>query len=241
MTLPTSRDAAAEPLPLHLRETRTSYDTVAAAYAEVVCPAFARDVLGRAMLAAFAELVRADGGAPVVDAGCGPGQVTAFLHSLGLDASGVDLSPGMVELARRDHPGLRFDVGTMAALERADGSLGGVLAWYSVIHTPPELLPPVFAEFHRVLAPGGHLLLGFHVGDERRRKEEGYGGLPMSLDLHLLPPDRITELATGAGLSTQARLIRKPVVPGRAPQAALLFRKPPARPVAGPLGAEAAA
>lgn len=151
--------------PSHLHETRASYDTVAVDYAELVRPAFEGDLLGRAMLGAFAELVRAAGGGPVADVGCGPGHVTAHLHSLGLPAFGVELSPGMVEVARRDHPGLRFDVGTMTALELADGELDGVVAWYSIIHTPPEVLPTVFEEFHRVLAPGGHLLVFEGVND----------------------------------------------------------------------------
>ena len=214
--------------PTHLRETRESYDTVAASYAELVPGAFEKDTAGRSALRAFAALVTAAGGGPVADVGCGPGHVTACLHALGLDAFGVDLSPGMVEMAHRDHPGLRFDVGSMTALEAADGHLAGLVAWYSVIHTPPGLLPSLFAEFHRVLAPGGHLLLGFHAGDERRRKKEGYGGHPMSLDLHLLPPDRIVQLARAAGLVPVTRQVSDPERAGGAPQARLLFRKPPA-------------
>ncbi|MFG2222435.1 hypothetical protein [Streptomyces sp. NPDC048644] len=80
--------------PFHLSETRTSYDTVAVDYAELVPPAFENDLLGRAMLGAFAEFVRAAGGSPVADVGCGPGHVTAHLHALGLAAFGVELSPG---------------------------------------------------------------------------------------------------------------------------------------------------
>ncbi len=102
--------------PSYVQETRASYDTVAVDYAKLVRPAFESDLLVRPMLGAFAELVRAAGDGPVADVGCGPGHVTAHMHSLGLAAFGVDLSPGMVDAARRDHPGLRFDIGTMTAV-----------------------------------------------------------------------------------------------------------------------------
>ena len=122
-----------------------------------------------------AELVRAGGNGPVADVGCGPGWVTAILARLGLDAFGVDLSPRTIALARRTHPHLRFEVGSMLALDLADGSLGGLLACYSIIHVPWELRPKLFAEFHRVLAPGGRAvtpvrtrwrILGERVVDE---------------------------------------------------------------------------
>jgi 2-polyprenyl-3-methyl-5-hydroxy-6-metoxy-1,4-benzoquinol methylase len=47
------------------------------------------------------------------DVGCGTGRITAHLRQLGVDVFGIDLSPGMIEVARRDHPGLRFDLGSM--------------------------------------------------------------------------------------------------------------------------------
>jgi SAM-dependent methyltransferase len=212
--------------PLYLRETRTSYDTVAEDYADLMRASLDAIPWERAMLAAFAELVRSAGAGPVADVGCGPGHVTAHLQSLGVPAFGVDLSSGMVEVARRDHPGLRFEVGSMTALDLADGELGGILAWWSVQHTPLEILPRLFTEFGRVLAPGGHLLLGFHVGDERRRKKTGYGGHPMSLDLYLRSPDRIVELAIAAGFEEQARLVSQPGEGQTVPQACVLVRKP---------------
>jgi ubiquinone/menaquinone biosynthesis C-methylase UbiE len=73
----------------------------------------------------------------------------------------------MLAVARRQHPELRFAEGSLLALDLPDGSQAGVVAWCSVIHLPPARLPAAFAEFHRVLAPGGYLQLAFHIGDQR--------------------------------------------------------------------------
>lgn len=89
-----------------LADIRTSYDTVAASYAGQVREALAAEPYLRAALALLADMVQAaGGGGPVADVGCGPGHVTAHLHGLGVDAFGVDLSPAMIDVARRDHPG----------------------------------------------------------------------------------------------------------------------------------------
>ena len=104
-----------------LRADRVSYDVDAAGYAEKVRGLLVGSPHLRASLALFAELVRDAGGGPVADVGCGPGHVTDHLHGLGVDAFGIDLSTEMVAIARRDFPGLRFEVGTMTDLDLADG------------------------------------------------------------------------------------------------------------------------
>jgi SAM-dependent methyltransferase len=187
-----------------LADTRTSYDTVATSYADIVRDALTRDPYLRGTLAMFAGMV--DGG-PVADMGCGPGHVTAHLRELGVDAFGVDLSPGMVEVARRDHPGLRFDVGSMTDLDLPDASLAGLLAWWSLIHVPDELVPAVFGQFRRVLRPGGPVLLGFHVGDESRLKTEGYGGHPMKVRVYRRQPGQVAGWLRDAGFTVEAQLL----------------------------------
>ncbi|MER0446820.1 class I SAM-dependent methyltransferase [Streptomyces sp. Edi4] len=190
-----------------LTDTRDSYDTVAASYADQLREALAGEPYLRAVLVLFAELVRDAGGGPVADVGCGPGHVTAHLRELGVDALGIDLSPGMIDVARRDHPGLGFAVGSMTRLPLADASVAAVLAFWSLIHIPDEAVPTVFAEFHRVTPPGAPLLLGFHMGDETRLKTQGYGGHPMNVHIHLRRPDRVTAWLGEAGFTVEAEFL----------------------------------
>lgn len=187
-----------------LTDTRISYDTVAADYADMLRDGLAAQPHLRAALAVFAEQVGAAGGGPVADVGCGPGHVTAHLHGLGADAFGVDLSPAMIETARREHPGLRFEVGSMTDLDLSDASVGGLLAFWSLIHVPDDAVPAVFAHFHRVMRPGSPLLIGFHLGDTSRLKTEGYGGHPMRVFLHDRRPDQVSAWLREAGFTVTA-------------------------------------
>ena len=104
---------------------------------------------------------------PVVDAGCGPGHWTDHLRRLGLDATGVDLTPAFLRHARQSYPGITFQSGNLERLPVESHSLGGVLSWFSLIHRRPEDVPLALAEFRRVLRePGGRLLVGFFTGRE---------------------------------------------------------------------------
>lgn len=214
--------SAPRAVPDWLADTRTSYDTVAESYADLLRDALADAPYERALLALFAELVRDGGGGPVVDVGCGPGRLTGHLHALGLDVSGIDLSPGMIDVARRDHPGLRFTVGSMTELDFADSSVGGLLAWFSLIHLPDDVVPGVLARFRRALRPDGVLLLAFHRGDEDRLKTEGYGGHPMRVHVHYRPPERVAGWLRDAGFAVEADLRH---YPGPGVQGAFLFAR----------------
>ncbi|MFF5225580.1 class I SAM-dependent methyltransferase [Dactylosporangium sp. NPDC000521] len=101
----------------------------------------------------------------VLDVGCGPGQHTDHLRSLGVDAIGIDLVPEFVAHAKAAHPDGRYLLGSMDSLPFADGSVAGILAWYSLIHRPPQDVDGVLGELRRVMVPGGALVVGFFDGD----------------------------------------------------------------------------
>ncbi|WP_042391301.1 class I SAM-dependent methyltransferase [Streptacidiphilus melanogenes] len=189
-----------------LADTRASYDTLAPAYADHVRDLLDQTPYERAILAVFAELARADGGGPVADVGCGPGRITAHLAGLGVDAFGIDLSPAMIEVARREHPALRFEVGSMTDLDLAEASLAGVVAWYSLIHIPDHEIGSVLARFHRALRPGSPLLIGFHVGDDVQLKTRGYGDHPINVQVHRRRPEQLATWLDETGFDVQAQM-----------------------------------
>ncbi|NMN97281.1 methyltransferase domain-containing protein [Antrihabitans stalactiti] len=203
--------------PGFLESTRASYDAIAVDYAARFADEPEARPLERAVLAEFASLVHGT----VLEVGSGPGRVTALLDALGCKVFGIDLSPEMVALATRSYPGLKFEVGSMTALDMPDGALSGIVAWYSIIHIPDDLLPQVFAEFHRVLEPGGCLVVAFQVGDEPLCFAEAFGHA-VALEVRRLQPDRIAELLTQAGFAVRARLVREAEGVETTPQGFLL-------------------
>jgi SAM-dependent methyltransferase len=189
-----------------LDTTREAYDAAALTYARMFRDSLRDSPLDRAVLGLFAESVSRDG--QVADLGCGPGHVTAYLAGLGLDAFGLDVSEATIALARESFPDLRFDVGSMASLDLADGTLSGVVSRWSITHTPPPEVPAILAEFHRVLAPGGRLLICFSAS-------EGPSYPTQVFDRTVAPayrwwPDHLAGLLRESGLDEVARLTREP-------------------------------
>ncbi|QII06830.1 class I SAM-dependent methyltransferase [Rhodococcoides fascians A25f] len=201
--------------------TRTAYDTVAESYADLVRHELDGRHLELGLLATFADRVL---GGEVLEVGCGSGRITEHLHQLGLDVTGIDLSPNMVEVARREFPHLTFRVGSMESLAAADCSVAGIVAWYSIIHTPLEHLPAIFAELNRVLTPGGLLLIAFQSGNERVRLEQVYGH-SVSYDAYRLDPDAIVADLVDANFAVDVRVHRAAVGYEPTPQAYLMARK----------------
>jgi len=177
---------------------RESYDAAARAYADHLASELSGKPLDRHLLNRFAEEVRGRG--LVADLGCGPGHVARYLHDQGVTVVGIDVSPQMIEEAKRLNPELEFRVGDMRALDLSPASLAAVVAFYSIVHFEPDELPAVMAELRRAMAPGGLALVAFHVGHDVVHVDELFGA-PVNLDFRLHAPAdvvaalRVTQLA----------------------------------------------
>jgi SAM-dependent methyltransferase len=186
---------------------REGYDRLAGAHAEHIAGELAGKPFDRELLDRFAALAGPIG--TVGDLGCGPGHVAHYLHERGVDVVGIDLSPGMVAEAERLNPGLPFRVGDMTALNVSDGALGGIVAFYSVIHVPRERHQALFAEWRRVLRPGGLLLVSFHIGESDRHVDDLWD-IPVSLDFLFFTPEEVVRAIEGVGLAIVDHIVRPP-------------------------------
>jgi len=186
---------------------QSAYDRLAERYAELFNDELDRKPFDRALLKGFAEQVPP--GWPIADIGCGPGEIGRFLHDLGHDVQGFDLSEGMVELARRLNPTMRFTPADMRDLPVEDGALGGIVAFYSIIHLARADAVSALREFRRALAPGGPLLLAFHQG-EGELHEEGVLDTDISMDVTLFGAAEMATFAERAGLELDRLEVRPP-------------------------------
>ncbi len=138
----------------------------------------------------------------VLDLGCGPGHITGYLRTLGADATGIDMVPEFIDHARAAHPDGRYELGSIEHLAAAH-SVAGILAWYSLIHLPPEDLHGVLTGFRRAMASAGMLVLGFFGGDEVAAFDHKV------VTAYRWPADEMSKRLARAGFTEVERLQRR--------------------------------
>ncbi len=190
-----------------INSIRESYDRLAEEYTRRISDELRHKPLDRELLDRFAEQTKGRG--EVCDLGCGPGHVARYLRDAGVPVFGLDLSPGMLEQARKLNPDIPFREGNMMSLDLADDTLAGVAAFYAIVNIPRQSLPVVFREIQRVLRPTGLLLLAFHLGDEVLHEDELWGQ-KISMDFLLFPPSEIKQGLEAAGFVIEEVIEREP-------------------------------
>jgi SAM-dependent methyltransferase len=225
-----------------LHAIQKSYDDIADEYARHIFSELDNKPLDRELLTRLAARVKGKGA--ICDMGCGPGHIARFLHGQDRDANrydndansdgnidvfGLDLSPRMIEEARRLNPEISFRQGNMLALDLPDASLAGIAAFYAIVHLPREALPQVFREMARVLKPDGLLLLAFHIGDETLHRDEWWDR-PVTLDFRFFSPHAIQRDLEAAGFVVEEVIEREPYAPEVEHQSrrAYIFARKPA-------------
>jgi SAM-dependent methyltransferase len=189
-------------------DVQTSYDRVASKYAQHFMNEQDGKPMDRVMLQRFAD--RLNGRGPVCDLGCGPGQIARYLRTCGVaDVFGIDLSPQMVAEASALSSGIPFRAGNMLALPDADNSWAGAAAFYSIVHFDHNQARLAFREMHRVLQPGGLLLITFHIGSEVVHIEDWWEQ-SVSLDFVFFQTADVEAMLIDAGFQIEEVVEREP-------------------------------
>ena len=204
---PAARDAA----------VATLWDAVAEPYTQRYGGPVDPDSFEAWLLTRVAALAGAD---PILDVGCGPGDITAFLADAVEDLGGVggegavlgvDISSQMVAAARDRYPHLTFEVGDLRSVvkPRAAAAWGAVTAWHALIHLAPSELTAAVAALARVLRPGGWLALAMPAGTGLQQLDSWLGSQGSAVVVeHDL--DEVRAAVQAAGLVVDHWYLRSP-------------------------------
>ena len=190
-------------------QIRTTYDTVAAAYTDMLIDELDHKPFDRWLLTRIAQA--ADGG-PIADIGCGPGHVGAFLASVGGDVTGIDLSGEMVAQARVQFPTLDVIQGSFRDLPAPRGADAwtAIVAWYAFVNAPTADVASTLTELAGRLRPGGRLAFAVHVGPEVRHVEDWWGH-QVDIDFVFHEPRAMRAAVVAAGLTIDEWYLRSPL------------------------------
>lgn len=108
--------------------------------------------------------------AQVLDAGCGTGRDTALLSEKGFLVTGIDISKGLLNVARKSFPELTFIEGDLRNLPFIEANFDGIWAHASLVHFESLFdVKKTLAEFYRVLKTDGilHVLVKSKMGNNK--------------------------------------------------------------------------
>jgi len=190
-----------------LNSIERMYDTVAKEYAETFSDEHEKKPKDQEILHRFSQEI--GDRRPVWDFGCGPGQTAKHLKNLGIEISGLDLSASILEQARTIHPDIHFQKGNILELEFENDSIGGVVAFYAIVHFTEEQVEMAFREMFRVLQPGGIFLFTYHIGEETIHLDE-FLGKKVDIDFMFFTSDFIFSCLKDSGFEKIEIIEREP-------------------------------
>jgi len=191
-----------------LKNVTDCYDLTAQAYTDALFDELSHKPFDQMILKRFAA--ENSGKGTIADLGCACGHTTKFLADSGVkDLLGIDLSPEFIKIASEKNPQLKFEIGNMLALEKADETFGAILAFYAIVHFTKKELNKAFAEVYRVLKSSGQFLFSFHVGDEKKELNEFFDR-KVNVTFYFFDVDFVLETLKDQGFKIVDAIIRYP-------------------------------
>jgi len=190
-------------------EVRRCYDLAAEEYASSFLHELDGKPFDRAILDRLSYSIPEDG--LIYDFGCGSGQTTKYLCDRDRQTFiGLDFSSKSMELAKKNFPGLEFQLDDMLASRMAPQSADGIVAFYAIVHFTYREVATALKEWHRLLKPGGQCLFSFHVGKDILSVEKFLGVEGANATWRFLKTDRVLKAALKIGFKFYEAVERYP-------------------------------
>lgn len=149
-------------------------------------------------------------GASILDAGCGIGTDAGYMSEKGHRVCGLDLSPGMLEIAEKTHPRVTFCLQDLQDPDFPARSFHGVVASFSLIHIRKNEVIPTLQKYHQLLMPEGLIFLALQSG----RSQEVFLEEPYKPDettfLNIFSLDEVQHVLRGSGFIMLQSWRRRP-------------------------------
>lgn len=146
----------------------------------------------------------------VLEIGCGPGQISNYLWMRGLDITGIDVSPEMIEVATKYNSNIEFVTGNVFELKYDDESIHGVVAPFLIVNFDLEEVAEAFKEIHRILVQEGVFLVTFHVGNDEKVVINDYLEAGNKLTFTHFRVKTIKDLLAKTGFTVTETIVKEP-------------------------------
>ena len=138
-------------------------------------------------------------GGRVLDLGCGSGiPASRFLIEQGFRVVGIDISPRMVELARKSVPEATFEVRDMLSLQPSEIRVEGIVALYSIFHVDREKHQALLRLLRSCLGEDGVVLLTMGASEWEGSEPDFHGA---SMFWSHFGPERNLSMLNAAGFT----------------------------------------
>ena len=196
----------------HTASARAVYEATSAEYVRLVGSEISGTTETSEDRSLLEDLLRDARSGPLADLGSGPGRVAAMCREQGVDSVAVDMAVAMLRVGRDVHGEVPFVAAYLSSLPFRSATFSATVLWYSIIHTSPADLGPLFAEVRRVTGSGAPVLVAFQAGDgAAQQRIDAYGTAVTMTTWHHQPSDVVASLRV-SGFSRPEVTVRPPAL-----------------------------
>jgi ubiquinone/menaquinone biosynthesis C-methylase UbiE len=198
------------------------YSKIAIKYADTFFNELDNKPLDKKLYELFASRVLKNGNC--IEIGCGPGEISTYLNSIGTKIVGIDKSKEMVDQAKKHNQNVRFIQGDVFELPFENNCIDGIVAPYLIVNFSDKEIKKAFQEMNRIMKSNSPLLIVFHIGGNKKLKIKNFFGEANKIIFILHSIAKIKKLLRETLFSINEVILKEPYE-GEITKRAFIFAK----------------